>query len=276
VAHPCNSSNSTTMRSSRVSHLPFLPMPSKPGSSLTQICDHQSDATYRTQRLRILLTVMRPRLRRRVSSLRRLHPLRSMAPSATALPGFRGSITGIVSLRPSNRRCQVSRRLVSPPLRSNIQIYPNNPAPSCKTTLSPSPAMPYRHLLISHRGRREIEDSYPSRRHTSIIYVLTWHISSSDRILIYVCQMFWTVIACSYSFPHDRPFIPNHQYLFELIFFVSPLPFTYTDAILHPIFLALMLLFSSTHFIALSIKVLPVVLQSTSSSGPRFHRSCIS
>jgi len=194
VDRPCSSSNSTIMPFSKVLHLPSLLMLSNPASSLTLTRGRQ-DATCRTRLLRSRPTIMRRHLHRHASSRRRLRPP-STAPSVIPRRHFHELTPGMASLRPTlNRRCQVSRRSVSRLLHTNIQIYPNKPAPSCKIITLPSPIVPYRHLLILYRGRRAVEDPHSTRSdtHQTSTYVLTTHgTSSSDRILTYVFQMIWT------------------------------------------------------------------------------------
>lgn len=122
-----------------------------------------------------------------------------------------------------NRRCQVFRRLVSRLLRKNIPLYPNRATQSCKTIISPFPVVPYRRLLILHRGRRAAEDLYPqSQRHTKY-YICTnnpRHSSSSDCILTYVCQCSGPSYACSSSFLHYllSPSSPSAISIFNLSF----------------------------------------------------------
>lgn len=161
---------------------------------------------------------------------------------------FRESTTDMLFLHPAyNRRCQTSRRLVSRPLPNNIPIYPNRPAPSCKTT-SPSPIVPYRHQLILHRGRRAIAElqSPFTATHTKHYLCIndTRHTSSSDRILTYVCSNVMDLLVPALSSRHPPPSI-----YIQLIFLclLGSLTFTFIYT-LTTIFLALMFSFPACAF----------------------------
>jgi len=254
VARPYSNSNSTTMLFSKASRPPSLLMPSNLGNSLTLTRGRQFGATCRTRLLHIPYIIMQHHLLRLVSSRRRLRHLPSTTPWVTARRRFSESTTGTASLRPAfNRRCQPSRHLASRLLRKSIQIYPNKPAPSCKITISP--IVPYRRLLILHRGRRAVEDIHPPSLRRTKHYICTndtWHTSSSDRILTYVCQMLWT--CHTPVLPHFCTTVPSYTTIniyFKLIFFVSSAPdiniHIYTDDILHPSHISTCA-FHSSHF----------------------------
>jgi hypothetical protein len=279
VARPYSSSNSTTMLFSKASRPPSLLMPSNLGNSLTSTRDLQFGATCRTRLLRIPYIIMQHHLLRLVSSRRRLRHLPSTTPWVTACRRFSESTTGTASLRPAfNRRCQPSRHLASRLLRKSIQIYPNKPAPSCKITISP--IVPYHRLLILHRGRRAVEDIHPPSLRRTKHYICTndtWHTSSSDRILTYVCQMLWT--CHTPVLPHFCTPVPSYTInIYSNLSFLSPqlltLTFIYT---LTTYFIHLIFPYHlRIPFIALPSRVpSSVVFYSTSSSSSRFHRSCI-